>query len=138
MPVAPVSQFPDGTELEMIPRADFLRLVKFVCRRNETASESAKSSDGSTLSVIYGKGSSVEGHLLAYDKGTIMMAPTDGATLTLTGNLYAYGEDASVGSDFGNITRISRRTLRQPFRAGQFPLRSVTAPFLRGKPIRGF
>ena len=28
MPVAPVSQFPDGTELEMIPRADFLRLVK--------------------------------------------------------------------------------------------------------------
>lgn len=73
---------------------------------NETASESAKSSDGSTLSVTYGKGSSVEGHLLAYDKGTITMAPTDGATLTLTGNLYAYGEDASVGSDFGNITRI--------------------------------
>ena len=35
-----------------------------------------------------------------------MMAPTDDATLTLTGNLYAYGEDASVGSDFGNITRI--------------------------------
>ena len=67
-----------------------------------------------------------------------MMAPTDGATLTLTGNLYAYGEDASVGSDFGNITRIFPTDPEAAFRAGQFPLRSVTAPFLRGKPIRGF
>ena len=49
------------------------------------------------------------------------MAPTDGATLTLTGNLYAYGEDASVGSDFGNITRIFPTDPGgSPFRAGHF------------------
>ena len=67
---------------------------------------SAESSDGAILSVTYGKDSSVEGNLLAYDKGTITMTPTNGATLTLTGNLSAYGEDAYVGTDFENITGI--------------------------------
>lgn len=73
---------------------------------SEESGTSAESSDGAILSVTYGKDSSVEGNLLAYDKGTITMTPTNGATLTLTGNLSAYGEDGYVGTDFGNITRI--------------------------------
>ncbi|UQT39239.1 hypothetical protein M5E89_13015 [Acidaminococcus intestini] len=66
------------------------------------------------------------------------MAPTDGATLTLTGNLYAYGEDASVGSDFGNITRIFPTDPEAALPGGTISLTLSDGSLLRGKPIRGF
>jgi hypothetical protein len=45
----------------------------------------------SSITLNYGKDSSITGDMYAYDDGTITIAPEDGGTIAITGNIIATG-----------------------------------------------
>lgn len=53
----------------------------------------------SSITLNYGKDSSITGDMYAYDDGTITIAPEDGGTIAITGNIIATGIDDVVGGE---------------------------------------
>jgi outer membrane autotransporter protein len=51
----------------------------------------------SSITLSYGEGSTVTGDIYAYDNGIITIAPEDGGTISITGDVNAWGWDYQVG-----------------------------------------